>query len=465
MQGLTASSGSVLTAVRVSAKVPRVPVTVGRGAGRVHRARYGILGLVVVSLTSGLAGAAVTPRTELVSVTWNGSWIGDGRYAIFYTPARNVVRSHRTGIFLRDRRRRTTTLVLPRSGAILRMTPDARVIVFCTSEPLSPRDAPVTSSDFGRYGDVYVYDRRSRKIMWASTRFRNGRSPMPEPACDGQGEHASGGTPGISADGRLVVFSSRASNLVRGDTNRTWDVFVRDLVARKTRRVSLTSGGGQLHGVTSIPTISANGRYVFFCSNDRRLVGRGQGILMRDLRTHTTRLVSTLRNGRSLAPFVDCSADLAVSADGRYLAFETRSPDLVQPPPEHAQLVVKDLKTQSFDLVTRGIDGRPANASSFAVEMSHNGRYMAFSSTADNLVPGDVRDQMDIFWFDRVRRARYRVNVRADGRESRTSPSLSLSSDGRWVLWSSNDPDVIPGDPHRWPREETYDDFVRGPLH
>ncbi len=269
--------------------------------------RCGILGLVATALTSGLAGASASPQTELVSVPWNGSWIdgntsygalsSNGRYAIFASPARNVVRSHRSGIFLRDRRKRTTSLLLARSG-------------------------------------VYVYERRNRKIIWASTRFRNGRSPTPEPACDGQGEHASLGTPGISADGRLVVFSSRASNLVRGDTNRTWDVFVRDLVARRTLRVSLTSGGRQLHGTTGHPTISANGRYVFFCSNDPRLVGRGLGILVRDLRARTTRLVTTLRNGRSLAPFVNCSADLAVSADGRFLAFETTSADLVQPPPE-----------------------------------------------------------------------------------------------------------------------------------
>jgi len=241
---------------------------------------------------------------------------------------------------------------------------------------------------------------------------------------------------------------------------------VRDLVARRTLRVSLTSGGRQLHGTTGHPTISANGRYVFFCSNDPRLVGRGLGILVRDLRARTTRLVTTLRNGRSLAPFVNCSADLAVSADGRFLAFETTSADLVQPPPEHGQLVVKDLKTRSFDFVTRGIDGQPADASPFWVEMSHNGRYVAFSSFAGNLVPGDTNNQMDVFWFDRVRRTLRRVNIRADGRESaRTIPALALSGDGRWVLWNSSDPDVIPGEPNRWPREETFDDFIRGPLH
>ena len=356
-------------------------------------------------------------------------------------------------------------MLLPPSGAVMAMTPDARVIVLCTSEPLSSRDGEVTSADTGRYGDVYVYDRRSRTMKWASTRFRNGRSATPEPACGGQGEHASAGPPGISADGRLVVFSSRARNLVRGDTNDTWDVFVRDLMAGRTRRVSLTSSSRQLAGFNSEPSISANGRYVFFCANDRRLVGRGLGILVRDLRANTTRLVTTLRNGRSLAPFVNCSFAPAVSADGRFVAFETTSPDVVRPAPEHGQLVVKDLKNRSFDVVTRGVDGRPADSTPFWVEMSRDGRYLAFSSTAENLVSDDTNNQLDVFWADRVRGTLRRVSVRADGSESFRTSSFALSADGRWVVWNSSDPDIVPGDPHRSPQEETFDDFIRGPLH
>ena len=429
---------------------------------------------VVLASVATSAGGSAAPRTELVSVAWNGSWIegstsygalsGGGRYAIFASPAQNVVRSHRSGIFLRDRRKRTTTLLLPRSGAILRMTPDARVIVFCTSEPLSPRDGAVTSADAARYADVYVYDRRSRKIMWASTRFRNGRSPTPEPACDGRGEHDALGTPGISADGRLVVFSSEASNIVRHDTNKMWDVFVRDLVTRRTRRVSLTSSGKQLHGASTYPVISADGRYVFFCSGETKLVGRSLGIVVRDLQRRTTRLVTTRRDGRPLAPLVHCGQ--SVSANGRFLAFETTSPDVVQPPPDRAQLVVKDLRAGTYDVIPRGIDENGAGATPFWFELSANGRYLAFSSLAVNLVPGDDGSELDVFWHDRARHDVRRVSVRADGRQSeREAMGLALSADGRWVLWNSRDPDIIPGEPHRWPRDETYDDFIYGPLH
>ena len=81
----------------------------------------------------------------------------------------------------------------------------------------------------------------------------------------------SSGNPAISADGRFVAFESVASNLVAGDTNRADDVFVRDRLAGVTRRVSV-GAGGQANGSSFSPAISANGRSVAFGSSSSNLV-------------------------------------------------------------------------------------------------------------------------------------------------------------------------------------------------
>jgi hypothetical protein len=76
----------------------------------------------------------------------------------------------------------------------------------------------------------------------------------------------------ISAHGRFVAFDSFASNLVAGDTNDSFDVFVRDRVAQVTRRVSVGPGGQQANGLSFELAVSAHGRYVAFASDASTLV-------------------------------------------------------------------------------------------------------------------------------------------------------------------------------------------------
>ena len=76
------------------------------------------------------------------------------------------------------------------------------------------------------------------------------------------GRQGDGGSsePALSADGRYVAFGSDASNLVAGDTNGVRDVFVRDLQAGVTRRVSTGTGGRPANGESFFPSVSADGR-------------------------------------------------------------------------------------------------------------------------------------------------------------------------------------------------------------
>jgi Tol biopolymer transport system component len=136
--------------------------------------------------------------------------------------------------------------------------------------------------------------------------------------------------PSISASGRFVAFESTASNLVPGDGNGTSDVFVRDRKRGKTRRASLSSAGAEGNGSSHSASISADGRFVAFYSFASNLVaGDGNGffdVFVRDRKSGKTRRVSVRSNG---AEGNDHSFNPSISADGRFVAFDSGASNLV----------------------------------------------------------------------------------------------------------------------------------------
>src|SRR5947207_827443 len=137
-------------------------------------------------------------------------------------------------------------------------------------------------------------------------------------------------SPAISADGRFVAFDSAATNLVGNDTNGSEDVFVRDLKAHKTRRVSLSSAGVQGDGLSFSPSISADGRFVAFASHATNLVGGDtngfEDVFVRDLKTHKTRRVSLSSTG---AQADGDSFEPSISPDAGSVGFVSYATNLV----------------------------------------------------------------------------------------------------------------------------------------
>ena len=211
--------------------------------------------------------------------------------------------------------------------------------------------------------------------------------------------------PELSADGRYVVFGSYATNLVAGDTNGVADVFVRDRVAGTTERVSVSSAGvqGNVNSLDST-SISPDGRFVAFGSIASTLVAGdtngGYDVFLRDRQLGTTERVSVQTGG---AQALGGSLAGWTSADGRHVAFRSSADNLVAGDTNFSEDVfVRDRVLGVTERVNVGPGGLQANGSTFErPTISADGRFVAFASSASNLVPNDTNGRADIFVRDR----------------------------------------------------------------
>ncbi|GHD90576.1 PD40 domain-containing protein [Streptomyces naganishii] len=284
-----------------------------------------------------------------------------------------------------------------------------------------------------------------------------------EPA-DGPSERAS-----ISADGRLVVFTSHADNLVPGDRNGCTDVFLRDVARGRTVRVDRGYDGRESNGCTGIdPVISADGHYAVYSADSTDLVrgvrdGRSH-IYRTDLRTGETALVSaagdgTPGNGDSMRP--------TLSADGRYVAFATAADNLVTggKPSGTWDTVVRDMVTGTVVRTSAASDGTPGNAASDGTQISADGRYVTFFSNATDLVEGDTNKKVDEFLHDTATGRTTRLSVTAAGVQSdQITIGGTLSDDNRYVVLNSHATNLTPDSPDTTQDHAYLQDLTTGAL-
>ncbi len=255
--------------------------------------------------------------------------------------------------------------------------------------------------------------------------------------------------PSISADGRYVAFHSFATNLVPGDDNGAWDVFVHDRLSGATSRISVDSSGVQSNSYSLDPSISADGRYVAFRSYATNLVtGDDNGawdIFVHDRLSGATSRVSV--DSAGVQGNYD-SQSLSISADGRYVAFSSEATNLVPGDTNGKRDVfVHDRLDGATSRVSVDSAGVQGSYYSDSPSISADGRYLAFRSLATNLVPGDDNGTHDVFVHDRLDGATSRVSVDSSGVQgNNASYSPSISTDGRYVAFSSSASNLVPGD-------------------
>jgi Tol biopolymer transport system component len=428
--------------------------------------------LLAGTLTACLAAVcpAAPPTTVRASVSSTGaqansdsagpSISGQAGSVVFSSQASTLVPGDANGvedIFLRDTPSGATTLLTPGAGSPSfgpAISADGRYVAFWSANAFTP-------SDTNQRADVYVCDAWSGLIELASV------------ATDGTLGNNLSVKPAISGDGRYVAFESAASNLVPDDTNGRSDVFVRDMRTGTTTRVSVASDGTQANGDSDNAGISLNGRRVAFHSTASNLVdgdtnGRGD-VFMRDLVANTTARLSvasdgTQGNGDSGSYMMDPGgfpSRISVSNDGRYVAFRSAASNLVPSDTNGAwDIFVRDVTANTTSRVSVATDGTEGNGNSYSPSVSQDGGYVAFASAASNLVAGDANGQGDVFGRDTKAGTTARLSVATDGAEANQASDMpSLSSNARFVAFRSSASNLVADDTNPF-----ADVFVRGPL-
>jgi Tol biopolymer transport system component len=322
------------------------------------------------------------------------------------------------------------------------------------AQATGPSTACSVSAD-GRYvafvsyaSDLVAGDTNATPDVFVRDRTTGETSRVNIPAAGGQANDYSFDCD-ISADGRYVVFLSAARNMVTGDTNGEADVFVRDRVAGTTTRVSVATDGAQANDSSYEPCISGNGRYVAFHSSASSLVAGdsndGEDVFVHDLFTGTTTRASVAddesqANGRSIDP--------AISSDGRYVAFMSSASNLVAGDSGgYYDIFVRDCTSGTTTRASVSSAGTEGNSDSRFAALSADGRYVAFSSYATNLVAGDSNGDEDVFVYDRVGGTTTRASLGAGGVEADwDSRYPAISADGRYVSFSSEASNLTTGD-------------------
>jgi Tol biopolymer transport system component len=267
------------------------------------------------------------------------------------------------------------------------------------------------------------------------------------------GAEANGSTGGpldISADGRYVVYVSGSTNLGPSDTNGWHDIYRFDQATGKNELVSLTSSGAQVIGsYIGFPTISADGNLIAWAS-DAPLVPNDTSahtdVFVRNMTAGTTTRVSVDSTGAQ-APL---GADRPrLSANGRYVVFDAL--DRLVPGDQNlfADVYLRDLQAGQTSRVSVSVTGGdPADGGSSPTNISADGRYVVFTSDAWNLVSGDQNNLGDVFVRDRVLGTTVRASVDTNGTGGNGySDSGTISSDGHYVAFETSATNL-------WPTED-----------
>lgn len=247
--------------------------------------------------------------------------------------------------------------------------------------------------------------------------------------------------PVVSTDGRFVAFESTSTNLVPPDTNGSRDIFVKDTGDENIQLISSSSAGAPATGSSSSPAITPSGRYIAFSSLAANLVDgdtNGQAdIFIKDRETGAT---SRLNTGGDGVQSNGGAANPVLSADGRFVAFETSATNLRTGGDNNSawDIYLKDSSTNQTELISVAFDGSLATGESRAPSISSDGRFVAFESDANTVVTPDTTGYTDIFVRDRQNGATVRVSTNAGGTPANgNSRAPSISSDGRYVAFSS----------------------------
>ncbi len=390
--------------------------------------------------TNVWASAGMRPAVQSVTGKTNGicynlALSADGKFVAYQASLSPLPASTYSGIILRYgletgvtdliHTNAVTSIPSAENSRSLDLTPDGQRIAFVAN----------SNGVAGTTTCVQVWDAASGMISLASSSL-SGAVPT----------NSVSSWPFLDSTGRYVAFLSNASGLVTNGALGDWHLYVRDLQAATTALVDVGTNGTAA-GVTSatVPALSADGRFIAFECPDGNLVPDDNNhrldVFVRDMVAGTNELISarhpTLASStpNSLSALTQFSA----SDDGRFIAYASDADNLVASDTNgYRDVFVRDMATGRTILVSADVAGVSGNGPSFEPAISGDGRFIAFASSATNLVADDTNKLADIFVRDLQAVATVLASRRPDGRPSDGSCSAPLlSKDGRWLLFRS----------------------------
>lgn len=361
-QSRIAANGRYIAFESYAANLPS-----GDGQRRVYVHDRGSSTTQLVSANS--RGAAATGGEPSIS--------GNGRLVVFTSTWTKLPMGDgvTTRVYLRDVVKEKTRLVSKNSkGSAANadasspwISQDGRFVAFQSAATNLPHGDGVLNQ-------IYLHELATGKTRLVSTNSK------------GAVANDVSGSASLSGNGRYVSFESRATNLPRGDG--TYQSYVHDLVKGWTRLTSRNSRGNASNGGNAGPVISADGRSVVFWSDAANLPhgdGTTDQVFVHDLSTGRTRLISrtssgVVGDGRSTVPHV--------SAGGRYVVFKSQAANLPHGDGTRVHVYLHDRKTGRTSLLSRNSRGATGNANSFEPWISADGNFASFESYASNFPGG-----------------------------------------------------------------------------
>jgi len=419
-------------------------------------------GLRLETTTEKRVIIAVPPEMQSDANSGQPAISADGHLVAFMSDATNLVISPTNGahnIFVKDTGTGVTTRVSTDSNGLSgnkdsdypAISADGRFVAFeSLASNLVPGDTnnmcTAASGTNINCPDVFLKDTRTGETKRIST-----------DAAGEQGDRESK-HPSVSADGRFVAFNSGASNIVPGDPNGVSDIFVKDTRTGAITQVSIGAGGERGDDDSDYPAVSADGRFIAFMSDASNLVADDSNdrtdVFLKDMQTGALVRVSSdasAGQGDETSGF----GSLAISKDGRFVAFDSGATNLV-PGDENGKrdIFLKDTQTGAVSLVSTDAAGAQGTEDSYkSVSLSADGRLVSFSSDAPNLVPGDTNTtsgKSDIFVKDTQTGAITRISTNTAGAQSNGKSELAaISADGLFVAFTSDAGNLIPDDTNR----------------
>jgi Tol biopolymer transport system component len=431
---------------------------------------------LVAADTNGLADVFVRDRTSGITIrdsvsstgaqSSGSSWLdsdrslsADGRYLVFRSGSSNLVlgdTNARDDVFLRDRVSGTTTRVSVDSGAMQAtggdsgwpaISNDGAWIVFESTA------GDLVTLDTNAQRDVFLHHRPTGATTRVSVATGGG---------EGSGGRFGAGSPSVNADGSAVVFHADFTNLVAGDTNDAADVFLHARVGGATSRVSVPAPGAQaVGGPSAFGVVSDDGRTVVFGSGATNLVAGDTNLLAEPFaQTVSSGAMARVAfvpgggeaGGPPFGPSLTTTGQAATSADGRFIAFTSTLATLVLEDVDIARDVfVHDKLTRVTTLVSAGGNGRQSDCRVVMCAgipaISADGRFVAFVSSAEDLVPADTNGKADVFVHDRLTRATSQVSLATSGAPLTGGPAfhVAMSGDGRHVAFDWQTRETVSG--------------------